>query len=427
MDNHGHRQELHVRDIASRLGVADFIYVSPQVRKGNAIREASGDGLILVGKRGAIIQVKARNPYKGSNDSTERTHSWIRKQSARAVKQGFGTKRELARRQVIGEALTVCPVRALDLEPKRRSRYLFRVSGDTKDWPVIVVIDHPGARGIDLGFQPQVIWFTLEDWRELHLRLRSISAFLQYVERVLTDEVHVPLGHEFERYAALRSADEKTVINAASDLPFLAHPTEYDSLGTELFRDILEKVWPDDGTVPWQSADEYRAIVEFLDAVPPTVQASVGRWILKKRAELAQGQETPSGLARLGADRLVFCCTNYSSWPNLEDWLDEAFTLAMLRHSQAIESGAPATTTTLCVAVLVDFDKGQRVSYSYFLLQSSAALQPIPPDIRLYFEWRYGIHNHELGTTKELSVNQSDRCPCMSGRIFEMCHGKRTG
>ena len=424
MASHGHKQELYVREIASILGVADFIYTSPPVRKGSATREASGDGLILVGKRGAVIQVKARNPASSSTDSTERTQSWIQKHSKKAMKQGLGTKRELELRQARGDAITVCPARALDLEPNRQSHYLHQVSNDTRHWPVIVVIDHPKAHGIDLGFRDQVIWFTLEDWKELHLRLRSVSALLHYVERVLADELHVPLGHESERYAALRIADEKAVSNAASGLPFLAHPTSFDSLGTELFQDILEKVWPDDGIIPWRSADEYRSIVEFLDAVPPTVQASIGRWILKKRAELAQGQNIPSGIAVIGADRLVFSCSNSSSFPSSEDWLAEAFTLAMLRHTQAIESDAAATTNTLCVAVLVDDEKGRGVSYSFVLLQSSAALQPIPQDIRSNFEWRYGIHNHKLQTTEEQQFNRSDLCPCMSGREFGMCHGK---
>jgi len=44
----------------------------------------------------------------------------------------------------------------------------------------------------------------------------------------------------------------------------------------DIYHDVIDKVWPDDGIIPWQSAGEYRAIVEFLDAVPPTAQSEVG-------------------------------------------------------------------------------------------------------------------------------------------------------
>jgi hypothetical protein len=57
---HGTEREQQVRNIAMRLGVADFVFVSRPVRKGQALREASGDGLLIVGSRGAVLQVKAR-------------------------------------------------------------------------------------------------------------------------------------------------------------------------------------------------------------------------------------------------------------------------------------------------------------------------------------------------------------------------------
>ncbi|HEY0554439.1 MAG TPA: hypothetical protein VGG20_09230, partial [Thermoanaerobaculia bacterium] len=86
---HGTARERQVRDVAARLGVADFVYFASPVPKGGAQREASGDGLLIVGKRGAILQVKARDPFKSHSDSDERAKSWISKNAHKAMNQGL--------------------------------------------------------------------------------------------------------------------------------------------------------------------------------------------------------------------------------------------------------------------------------------------------------------------------------------------------
>src|SRR5262245_48589807 len=104
-ESHGTERESQVRDIAAKLGVADFVYSARPVPKGAGQREASGDGLLLVGDRGAILQVKARDPARGVADSAERAAAWIRKHAAKAAEQGVGTRRELARRQQAGSPM----------------------------------------------------------------------------------------------------------------------------------------------------------------------------------------------------------------------------------------------------------------------------------------------------------------------------------
>ena len=86
-ESHGTARERQVRDVAARLGVADFVYTSPRIRRGSAQREASGDGLLLVGERGAILQVKARDPSTGQRDSSDRARSWVQKHVRKATKQ----------------------------------------------------------------------------------------------------------------------------------------------------------------------------------------------------------------------------------------------------------------------------------------------------------------------------------------------------
>lgn len=142
VETHGTVREKQVREIAARLGVADFVYTAPPVQKGTALREASGDGLLIVRTLGAVLQVKARDPIAAVSDSEERATSWIRKQAAKALSQGLGSKRELARRQVEGNPVVVLPVRATALGEESRQKYKLPVSFDTENWPVIVVLDH---------------------------------------------------------------------------------------------------------------------------------------------------------------------------------------------------------------------------------------------------------------------------------------------
>lgn len=425
-ETHGTEREKQVRDIAARLGVADFVYSARPIPKGSASREASGDGLIIAGARGAVLQVKARDPDSVRSDSEERATSWVRKQAVKACNQGVGTKRELARRRAAGEPVVVSPVRAAALSEESRRRYELTVSAETEDWPIIVVLDHPLCPEIDLGLESGVIWLTFQDWLALHRRLRSTVALLNYCQRILSDKIHVPLGREAQRYATMSAADEEAASSVSGSLPYLADSDAFDSLGTDLFHDVINKVWHDDGDIPWRSAAEYRRIVEFLDSVPPQGQSVVGNWFLRKRSELSSGQHTATGLIRLhNRDRLVYGCSHRKHWEEAKFWGEEFSALTALRHAHALESGAPNTSITLGVGALVEERNGrQGVSYTFFLLDGLGANLLMPTDLRLSLEWKYGIHNHRLGTTKEAKVDRNQPCPCMSGRKFKTCCGR---
>ncbi len=428
-ENHGREREDQVRAIAAKLGVADFVYSSLPVQKGSGQREASGDGLLLVGDSGAILQVKAREPKRGATDSPERAAAWVRKYAAKASEQGFGTRRELARRRSAGSPMIVYPVRASDMPDEERARYALTIEQRVEEWPIIVILDHPQQPAIDLGFRTDLVWFAFADWRHLQSRLRSTTATLNYVRRILRDGAHVLLGEEKARYAALRSADELSVVGSATAVPYLADEDDFDQLGADIFHDVIDKVWPHDGIIPWQSASEYRAIVEFLDAVPPRMQCIVGRWFLRKRREIHGGQRTSSGLVGLHfRDRLVFACSHFRHWPSEQAWFAEFTLLTNLRHIQALESGAPNDTVTLGVGVLVEDRADNRgVAYSFAMLTGSASAEPVPDDFRRNFEWRYGIHNHDAGTTLEPEIAPEALCPCLSGETFGACCGTETG
>ena len=400
-NSHGLQREKQVREIAARLGVADFVYTAPPIRKGNSLREATGDGLLIVREQGAVLQVKARDPDSAASDSDTRVAAWIKKQAAIARDQGFGSKRELARRLKMSVPVVVTPVRATVLSNEQRKLYDLEISFLTDNWPIIVVLDHPRSPEIDLGFEPGVLSLTLKDWWELNRRIRSTAGLLDYCYRVNDGRIHVPLGREGTRYAAMQAADVEAARGFATSLPYLADSVEFDSLGTDIFHDVINKVWPADGVIPWRSASEYRKIVEFLDSIPPQMQSVIGRWFLRKRAEIESGKMASSGLIRpLQRDRLVFGCSNGKHWDKAGDWASEIGLLTVLRHAQAFESGAQSDSITLGVGALVEERAGKSgVSYTFVLLAGQDGILPIPPNIRADLESQYGVFNEPLGTT----------------------------
>ena len=100
------------------------------------------------------------------------------------------------------------------------------------------------------------------------------SGSLDYVNRTLSDRLHVHLGNEVARYAAFCTADKVSALRSPSAFSHSAGTDSFDTLGTDIFHDVIDKVWPNDGIIPWRSAEEYCTIVEFLDTIPP--QGSIG-------------------------------------------------------------------------------------------------------------------------------------------------------
>lgn len=409
--DHGTSREQQVREIASTLGVADFVFWAPPATKGQALREAAGDGLLIVGEQGAILQVKSRDPKIAQADTIERTQSWLSKHIKRAADQGIGTKRELMRRHAQGKALDVIPTRALDMPKERRSRYINSIKYDLGEWPILVIVDHPKSIGFHFELPENVILFSFTDWLELHRRLRSTSAMLKYADRVLRAGLHTALGREIERYYALQKSDEHWAESSgrATSLPFLPHPTNFDELGADIYRDVMDKVWHDDGDIPWSTAAEYRRIVEFMDNVPPTIQAGIGRWYLSKRKSLQQGESTPSGLAKTNSDdRIVFLCSQESKWPGKNEWIAEVSGVTMLRHSQAVTSGASSSTQSLGIGALVSTKPTQGVAYAFVMLSGKQAEIAMPAELLRQFQLRNGIHDHSKATTVRASFAADD-------------------
>lgn len=105
---YGRAAEEDVRQVAAQLGVADFVYTVPQLAKGRGSREMA-DVLLISNKRGAVLQVKTREPGSRSEDGA----AWIASNGGgeKAYRQGSGTRRQIDLLQKAGTSVTAFPVR----------------------------------------------------------------------------------------------------------------------------------------------------------------------------------------------------------------------------------------------------------------------------------------------------------------------------
>ncbi|WP_454777562.1 hypothetical protein [Georgenia muralis] len=89
-EQYGSAVESATRAAAGRWGLPDFVLRPKVVPKGSGRREI-GDGTIVSGSRGVVLQVKARSA--ATPDTPERARSWLQKNAAAALKQARGTIR----------------------------------------------------------------------------------------------------------------------------------------------------------------------------------------------------------------------------------------------------------------------------------------------------------------------------------------------
>ena len=77
--SYGDAVEDRAREVAARLGVADFVYRALLVRRGGGNREP-GDAILYANGKGAILQVKSRDPVAAvRDDSADKVQGWINK------------------------------------------------------------------------------------------------------------------------------------------------------------------------------------------------------------------------------------------------------------------------------------------------------------------------------------------------------------
>ncbi|WP_436846402.1 hypothetical protein [Streptomyces griseorubiginosus] len=108
---------------AATCGLSDFGFRPAYASKGSG-RRGLGDRLLLVGGRGAVVQVKARTIQPKEADGEA---AWIQKVAAKAVRQAKGTVRQL---------------RMLPADVVNGRARTLSVDGNAYEWIAVFLLDH---------------------------------------------------------------------------------------------------------------------------------------------------------------------------------------------------------------------------------------------------------------------------------------------
>jgi hypothetical protein len=412
--SYGEAVEENVRQIAARLGVSDFVYTVPRLAKGAATREV-GDALLISNGLGAILQVKTREP--GSRSETG--ESWLAKQGEKAYRQGEGSRRQILKQQEAGASVCAFPVRSenWNLEDRDKASLLLDMSVGT--WPTIVVVDHPEMDGT----QPKrtdAFWITSDDWLWLNRAIRSVTGLLIYVQRAIeAGPAACPLlGHEAERFEQMVQADMSFA--AAGDQwsrPWLTADSLHDSDGAQLYRELLERIYPEDSSqAPMVPIEEMRTVLEFLDGVPPGIQVTTGRWILKKRGELSHTAWASGALMFNKEHLLVFACSHSDSFEDVERFDAQLTSLACVRAEEVRLQGGNVNAL-LAVGQLLG---SGYIDYRYLYM---APPVDVPTDVMRTIQHQFGMFSMVSRTVTFPKAARNERCPCGSGRKYKHCEG----
>jgi hypothetical protein len=286
---------------------------------------------------------------------------------------------------------------------------------EVADWPVIVVLDHPNVDGIDPPFA-DAFWVTTADWLELNRALRSVTAMLTYVRRVLdAGGLTVPLGHEADRFRAVVEADARYADEGGPmSRPWLTADSLRDERGADLYRELLTRMWPPDAVRPHVPIADLRRVLEFLDGVPPGMQVTVGRWILKKRGEL-RSQPRSSGAVMWSGDRLlIFGCARGDEYEEIERFDADLAAVACVRSREVREQGG-RIAAVVAVGHLV---AGGYIDYRYVYVEPPV---DAPDDLKRIILHTYGRFDLGAGRAVPIQAGWNDPCPCGSGRKFKVC------
>lgn len=367
--------EDYARWIAGNLGVPDFVYVTEIVAKGSGSREV-GDGLLVAGERGLIVQVKSRERDAARADDLPKAERWCRKHAAKAVRQGRGTRRQLAGRGV----------RAVSL------RGHARVIGPADDWPIVSVIDHPLDPPVLFEGPPDVLYLSLRDWLELHGMVRSTLGLIAYVDRALGSRLSVPLGREAERYRELAAADLRWAGFSPTAVPVLPpEPLESDDLfAADLYSQLMEMV-ADSTSLGWDP-EHYLRFIERLDRTPTLARVRIGRKMIEAFQEMERTRSRKSFFTMdqdSGAGLAVLYEYDHSPQVDLEDRSFPAHLMAYasLRHAHIVEAGLDPTAGLLAVQVVHHPKQGRR--YNFVLIEHDPPI--LPHDLRASLEEEFGI------------------------------------
>jgi hypothetical protein len=378
--NQGVAVEGYARWLAGYLGVPDFVYRPAIIATGSGSREL-GDGLLVAGIDGLVIQVKSRHPEAARDDDLEAAERWCQKHAARARRQALGTRKRLA----------AGGIQAVSL------RGYERLLPAAADWPLVVILSHPLQPAVSFELSTDTLYLSLDDWLGLHSMIRSTQGLIAYVRRAVAAGLPVPLGRESNRYRELAAADLRWASFSPTAVPVLpAQPlTGEDLLAADLFSELMDIV-ADPSSVGWDS-EQYLRFIERLDRTPTLARVQIGRKMMRAFKEMVRaGSRRSFGVMDRESGARLVMLYDYDEAP-VADLQDRYFAARLtayttLRHTHAIEAGLDAAAGTLGVGIVHHPHDGRR--YNFALIEGD--LLGMPPDMRASLEEEFGIFD---GTT----------------------------
>lgn len=276
-ENRGKAAETATHEAAAIWGLPDFVFRASIRRVGKGCREL-GDGIVLVGKVGLMIQVKSR---KSHGSDTGRELSWLKKNAAKAMRQAVGSIKQL---KAAPASLT-----------NMRGRSIL-VDGNDLDWISVVIIDHPNPPdSIELEVKGDQVVLLRRDWEFLFDQMKSTHSVAAYLKRVAGERTG--LGLESSRYFEFALADDKAeptpldprfrlagIEEMSEPLLPIAPVGHEDQSEQRLFRTVLEDI----SGIELQSSTEAQRIQALaeMDRLPPGQRRIVGGFFLDGIAEV---------------------------------------------------------------------------------------------------------------------------------------------
>lgn len=354
---------------AAHWGMPDFVFGSVLKPKASGVREV-GDVIVVHGKRGLLIEAKARSAAPGAAPKEE---SWARKAINRAQNQIQGTYRTL---------------RTAPVEITNARGHLVTVGGNTTTWIGVILIDHPQTPEIEVILTDTslpIVVLSRSDWEFLFDQLRSTRGVIDYLARV-SDQPH-RVGREAVRYYSLAQAD--AVADPEEPEPSMlehgglhyseaALPLEpmgsLDSVAHDLYRIMMEDV----ATSP-ASEDQRPFLLEVLaalDSAPLKFRVDLGETLLSWLESVKVGK--PSLRSRTlrskpGKPMLIFSVSQAYS----EERQAQFSNLVALRHhdQQALEGNEHLATVGIMLTPRSD---GRRLwDTTMTALQGELGLAPL--------------------------------------------------
>lgn len=288
-DPPGTSAEAAVRDAAAVWGLPDFVYRGQRERVGSGSREL-GDGLLVIGDVGVVVQVKCREA-PGANPERER--KWIQKNVAAALQQADGT------------------VRRLKTGPRQLTNARGRrvtVDGTATRWICVVVVDHPSPPDDvlpDITAKTPAVAMLRRDWEFLFDQLKSTHAVVGYLSRAARESV--VLGEEPVRYYSLASADhtteprpvDPTLLTLNENARTFSTPTlplrrvpGFEARENLLVRAVFEDIATSRMTRGDDESGRLRVLAE-LDRLPVGDRGMIGEFLMSSLELVTQ---TPTGI-----------------------------------------------------------------------------------------------------------------------------------